>query len=83
MTFPVYSIRDVHVSFGALLIENNEDSAKRNFAFSISKGLQDFARSDYSLYQVGEFDMDSGVLTPLPVPKLIISGMDAFNLYSR
>lgn len=75
--YPVYCIRDaVSGKFGQLMVESNEATARRNFSYGCRDGLMDFARDDFSLYEIGSFDLDSGVFTPIQLPKLICKASD-------
>ena len=77
MKYNVYSIRDVHVGFGQLMIENNEATAIRNFKYAINANdmLKKNAK-DYDLYLIGTFSVDDGRFTPVDIPTLIICGVD-------
>ena len=75
--YPVFAIRDaVSGSFGSLLVESNEQTARRNFRYGCRDGIMDFARDDFSLYQIGTFNVDSGEFTCLPIPQLICKASD-------
>lgn len=79
MKYIVYSVRDRLVGFGALLPDTSEANAIRNFAVSMRSNP---TVRDYDLYSLGEYDTSSGVIVPFPVPKLVISGVDAATLYA-
>lgn len=75
--YPVYAIRDaVSGSFGQLLIESNEQTARRNFRFGCRDGLMDYARDDFSLYFIGRFDVASGVFIQEAIPALVCKASD-------
>lgn len=75
--YPVYSIRDaVSAKFGQLNIESNEATARRNFKYGCRDGLMDYARDDFSLYKIGDYDVDSGVFIPLNIPVLVCKASD-------
>lgn len=67
MTYGVYSIRDVKTGFLTPSVDLNDDSAIRNFyhAVNASDGVLFSFAQDFSLYRVGEFDVDSGRIVPL------------------
>lgn len=75
MVYPVYSYRDVKTGFGAPHIEANDPAAVRSFsaAINMDSGVMSFSPSDFDLYKIGEFDMNSGELIPC-IPKIIVSG---------
>lgn len=61
MKYGVYAIKDsLSGVFGAPFIDVNDDCAKRTFAVK----MQDSAiRQDLQLFKLGEFAMESGVIT--------------------
>lgn len=74
MKLKIYSIQDIKAgNFNNPLFAVNDLCACR----SISNALADPATSlaldpaDFILFCIGEFDSQSGVITPLDVPKLI------------
>lgn len=74
MKFPVYALRDVKVGFTNLTTDQNDDSARRGFAHALSSSsssIMGFAPADFSLYRIGEFDIDTGILIPETVPVLV------------
>lgn len=75
--YPVYAIRDaVSGSFGQLLIESNEQTARRNFRYGCREGLMDYSRDDFSLYFIGRFDVSSGVFLQESIPSLVCKASD-------
>lgn len=83
MTYYIYSIRDIKTGFMIPTMDNNDESAFRNFAFSIgnSDSLFTYFPSDFSLYCLAAFDSDSGLISPLSLPRYVGSGTDAFKLF--
>lgn len=70
MIYGVYAMRDVKVGFLTPTFDVNDQSAQRNFCHAVLSTdsiLSSFA-NDFSLYKLGEFDSDTGVLDPLPLP---------------
>lgn len=78
MKYPIYAWRDIKVGFGALHIEANEEVAKRNFGYELNRSdsVMEYAASDYELYQIGEYDTQSGRITPLELPLFVVCGAD-------
>lgn len=75
--YPVYSIRDaVSGCFGQLLVESNDQTARRNFRYGCREGLMDYARDDFSLYHIGAYNVDTGEFVPLPIPQLVCKASD-------
>lgn len=84
MIYPVYSIRDVVAGFGQPQVSLNEPAMIRTFAHQINQpgSILEYAACDYSLYEIGSFDTDSGQFVPV-LPKFIISGVDVKGDYSK
>lgn len=78
MKLPVYSIRDVHTGFMTPTVDQNDNSAMRNFGHAVmnSASLMNSHPKDYSLYKIGSFDTESGAIEG-HLPELVI---DAFSL---
>lgn len=69
-TFRIYSIRDRIVGeYGALSVFCNDEQAKRNFDYVMSNSPM--VARDCELYYLGEYNPDSGLITPLPAPEFI------------
>lgn len=64
MIFGVYAMRDIKTGFMTPSLDPNDDAAARNFyhAVSQSSGVLFTFASDFSLYRVGSFDSDTGLL---------------------
>lgn len=79
MIYPVYSMRDKHTGFSVPTFDVNDQSAIRNFSNALvnAGGILSFAPADFDLYRLGEFDSDTGRLTPEQLPVMIISGSSA------
>lgn len=80
MKFGIYCIRDNVNGFMSPVVDSNDPSAVRNFAHAMADHGSIFYThpSDFSLYQLGEFDSESGSITPLDVPKFIDSGSNVY-----
>lgn len=79
MIYGVYAIYDsaAHV-FTAPTIDISDASAVRSFqqAIANSGSVMNFKPDDFSLYQVGTFDVETGVLEPFTPPSRLIVGSD-------
>lgn len=79
MIYGVYAIYDsaAHV-FTAPTIDISDASAVRSFqqAIANSGSVMNFKPDDFSLYQVGTFDVETGELEPLTPPSRLILGSD-------
>lgn len=79
MIYGVYAIYDsaAHV-FTAPTIDMSDASAVRSFqqAIANSGSLMNFKPDDFSLYQVGTFDVETGELEPCNPPSRLIVGSD-------
>lgn len=60
----VYSILDVNVGYGVPIVQDNDAVAMRNFENACTDERSVFAThsSDFSLWCVGTFDTDTGIL---------------------
>lgn len=76
MIYGIYSIRDALTGFMSPALDINDQSAIRNFARAINQGdsLMDFSPKDFDLYLVGEFNNQTGVLTPVSPVQMVVSG---------
>ena len=79
MIYGVYAIYDsaAHV-FTAPAIDISDASAVRGFqqAIANSCSVMNFKPDDFSLYQVGTFDVETGELEPLTPPSRLFVGSD-------
>lgn len=79
MNYGVYAIYDsaAHV-FTAPTIDISDASAVRSFqqAIANSGSVMNFKPDDFSLYQVGTFDVETGELVPFTPPSRLIVGSD-------
>lgn len=75
--YPVYAIRDaVSGTFGQLMIESNEMTARRNFKYGCRDGLMDYSRDDFSLYLIGHYNVASGEFVQDAIPSLVCQASD-------
>lgn len=77
MKLPVYAIRDVRSTFTSLTVDTNDATASRNFAHAVMQvgSIMHSHPQDFSLYRLGEFDTDTGVLIPLSPIQLVMDGV--------
>lgn len=66
MIYGMYAIRDLKTGFLNISLEQNDNSAIRNFEHACmnSDSLFYTHGSDYSLYRIGTFDTDTGLVSP-------------------
>ena len=79
MTYGVYSIYDSAAGvFTAPTIDISDASAVRSFqqAVANSGSIMNFKPDDFSLFQVGSFDVETGKLEPLNPPSRLIVGSE-------
>ncbi|UPW41636.1 nonstructural protein [Peromfec virus RodF8_33] len=76
MIYPLYSVQDAATGFLTPTMDSNDASALRNFrhAMIASRDVMHTHPSDFALYRIGSFDTESGILTPLTPPALILRG---------
>lgn len=71
----VYSIKDQKTGFLNPTFEISDAVAKRNFEHAVAFAPESLFTShpeDYALYCIGAFDTDTGLISPLPQPGLIL-----------
>ena len=76
MKYSIYSYRDAKVGFGSPFVDQSDATAIRGFSYAMNDehGIMSFCPSDFDLYLLGDFDTESGVITPCGVPLMIVSG---------
>lgn len=76
MILSVYAVRDIHTGFLSPTVDQNDETAKRNFAFMINNnpGVIAFRPADFDLYLIGSFDSENGLMVPLSPVELIANG---------
>ena len=74
MKYPMYAICDAKTGYMPPTIDYNDASAVRNFEHAVkaSDSLMGSHPSDYSLRRVGEYDTDTGVITPEDFPVVLV-----------
>ena len=88
MKMPVLSVKDCLVGFGSPFTSVNKDVAIRGFNNSIIQSLKDGDSNypcnpeDLSLYLVGEFDCDTGDISPIE-PCVLVRGSAIVLQYRR
>lgn len=67
MKYGVYCIRDLKSGWLSPTVDINDQVAIRNFAYAIQHNdmFSDFC-NDYSLYQIGVFDTETGDIISVP-----------------
>lgn len=82
MIFGVYAMRDIKTGFMTPSLDPNDDAAVRNFyhAVSQSAGVLFTFPVDFSLYRIGSFDSDTGVLVPETPIRQIADGASVPHL---
>lgn len=79
MTYGIYSIYDSAAGvFTAPTIDISDGSAVRNFQMAIETGssAMNFKPDDFSLYQLGTFDVETGKIDPWVPPSRLVVGKD-------
>lgn len=79
MIYGIYSICDALSGFMTPVLEQNDAVAMRNFRMACdssksSSSLMGFRPSDFSLYQIGTFDSQTGAISPLTPLKIVCRG---------
>ena len=76
MKLKMYVMRDQRTSFMTPTFDYTDQSAVRNFEHAMMQkdSLVNSHTEDYSLYRIGEYDNETGRVTPESEPVLIIDG---------
>lgn len=78
MVYGIFSMKDDLNGFMNIFHEVSSDVAKRGFLHSLAvadpHSLFYSHPQDYSLYRLGDFDSDSGLITVYPTPEFIVGG---------
>lgn len=76
MIYPMHAIKDTKTGFLQPTCDINQETAVRNFAQAVNRKdtIMGFSPSDFELYKVGEYDTESGIITPCPAD-FICGGM--------
>ena len=77
MKFGVYAVRDVKIGFQSISVQPNDAVAVRGFESTVinSDSVLFTHAEDFSLFKLGEFDVDSGRLIPLDLPVQLIDAV--------
>lgn len=77
MIFGLYSILDHKTGFLPVQVDQNDQSAARNFAHAVMQTgtLFNTHAQDYELFKVGTFDTETGEVVSLPVKELVAEGI--------
>uniref|UniRef100_A0AAU8B9V3 Nonstructural protein n=1 Tax=Dulem virus 104 TaxID=3145581 RepID=A0AAU8B9V3_9VIRU len=78
MKLNVYVIRDQRTCFMTPTFDYNDQSAIRNFEHAVlqKESLFNSHAEDYSIYRIGEYDNQTGIISPEVSPVLILDGKD-------
>ena len=81
LNYPIYAMRDVKAGFGNPELSLNDATMKRTFAMRINQiGTEiAFSPADYSLYKIGEYEIETGKLIPM-MPELVCEGVDCVGV---
>lgn len=74
MIFGVYSIRDAKAGFLAPTLDQNGDTAIRNFehAVKVTDSMFMTHAGDFSLWHIADFETDTGTIVPLVPPMQLV-----------
>jgi len=77
MIYQAYSVKDLKAeAFAPPFFLINNQVAMRGFNAALRDPQNQMSQwpADYALYRIGEFADDTGGLSPLPEPELVVSG---------
>lgn len=83
MNYGLYSICDSLTGFSAPIMDVGDEQAVRGFRKSLVEGAADLAKQgvqlcQLSLYKIGVFDNESGLVEPNIPPQWLINGSDSW-----
>lgn len=69
----IYAIKDAKSTFMPCTVDVNDATAVRNFEHAVRQpdSLLASHPNDFALFKLGEYDNESGVISPLFPPKLL------------
>lgn len=72
MIYGLYSIRDIKSTFMQVLTDHNDSTAMRGFkqACTVADSIMAMHPTDFALYRVGSFNVDTGEIISQP-PELL------------
>ena len=78
MIFTIYALFDTaRNKFLNVTIEENDVIAKRNFLEQVAQsGHLMYIAKDITLYKLAEFNMETGVISQLPVNEIVARGTE-------
>lgn len=81
MVFGIYCVRDVKSGFQTPTAQVNDSVAVRGFESAVinADSVLFTHAKDFGLYKLGEFDADTGRITPLDLPVLLIEATDCLK----
>lgn len=77
MKYGIYSIRDAAAGvFTAPTIDLTDESAIRGFSQAVNNAgsMMNFLPSDFSLYRIGTYDIESGQINGINPPTMLVCG---------
>lgn len=80
MIYGVYAIRDVKMGFAQPILDQNDDSAIRNFrAQCLNANVNPtlfYTPEDFSIYRIGDYNTDTAELIPMVPNKLLAEAIN-------
>lgn len=90
MILGIYSIRDSLSGFMTPVVEQNDAIALRNFTMACQQypsdpgvSLMKWKPDDFTFFKLGEFDSESGIISPLSAPEYIASGLSVSGVVKK
>lgn len=79
MKIGIYCIKDNVAGFLQPTFDLSEPAALRNFSYAVSQPSQmNFKPEDFSLWSLGDFDTETGVISPCD-PRLIVHATEVIK----
>lgn len=87
MILPMFAINDIKAhAFNQPALSANEETVKRSFYEMLVNGndpIMKFSPNDFSLYKIGEFDTEKGIVKPCFPIEFIASGGDLYAFSNK
>lgn len=81
MIYPVFCMRDLKVGFLSPTVDQNDQTAIRNFSYAVNgnNSMMNYSPGDFQLYKVGTFDSQKGTILPLVPIELVAEGVNVYE----
>lgn len=77
----IYAVRDQYTGYGQPFSCQSDAVAMRDFSIAVGNvdSLMHASPKDFDLLRLGDFDPETGIITPEVVPVLVASGISVYK----